>query len=123
MQCAGFGRDGIGAEYFQNLLNGYVTNSSYSLHLPIPIGDVETSDGKVFLVIKNSFAGYGDGISVRYRLNDNPTNNDSELDLINGTEIKENGTYYLRAFQANSAAVPSPSSFVDVDCFDTEVIE
>ena len=75
--------------------------------LPIPYINID-KNGKINIL--NTYTGYSDIITVRYKLNEEPTDQDGEL--MDDMSLSDIGKYYFRAFSSNSLYEPSPSFIV-----------
>lgn len=105
--------DGVGLAFFWGKMKDYVDSALGSVQsiLPIPLASCSIDGGSALLTLDATYSGYGE-ITVRYKKDSEPTEADTVLDPVNGAEITENGSYYVRAF--GDSYTPSPSCIVEV---------
>lgn len=105
--------DGVGLAFFWGKMKDYVDSALGSVQsiLPIPLASCSIDGGSALLTLDATYSGYGE-ITVRYKKDSEPTEADTVLDPVNGAEITENGSYYVRAF--GGSYTPSPSCIVEV---------
>lgn len=81
--------------------------------LPIPYISID-ENGKINVL--NTYTGYNDTITIRYKLNEEPTDQDGEV--TDGLTLADVGKYYFRAFSSNSLYETSPSFIVNNELVD-----